>query len=80
MTDHQCPYVGGLTTCPDHPKWHVVGAAASSGRYYWSAYAPNGVKHEYGFETWREAYDFAYARALLTATAAVTLITTGRLT
>ena len=63
MSDHQCPYAGGLATCPDHPKWHVIGAAAPSSRYYWLVYAPNGVKHEYGFETWREAFDYAYIRA-----------------
>ena len=63
MSDHQCPYVGGLATCSDHPKWHVIGASASRGRYYWLAYAPNGVKHEAVFETWPEAYDYAFAHA-----------------
>ena len=62
MSDHRCPYVGGLTTCPDHPKWHVIGVPGHS-RYYWLVYAPNGVKHEAGFETWREAFDYACARA-----------------
>ena len=62
MSDHQCPYVGGLATCPDHPKWHVL-PHRRRGRYYWLAYAPNGVKHEAGFETWREAFDYAYIRA-----------------
>ena len=62
MSDHRCPYVGGLATCPDHPKWHVIGAPGRS-HHYWFAYAPNGVKHEAGFETWREAFDYAYAHA-----------------
>ena len=64
MSDHQCPYAGGLATCPDHPKWHVLPYRfLRRSRYYWLAYAPNGVKHEAAFETWREAYDFAYTRA-----------------
>ena len=63
MSDHRCPYVGGLATCPDHPKWHVIGATASRGRYYWLAYAPNGVKHEADFDSWREAFDYAYTHA-----------------
>ena len=62
MTDHQCPWIGGLATCPDHPKWHVIGVPGHS-RYYWLAYAPNGVKHEAWFETWREAFDYAYTHA-----------------
>ena len=41
----------------------MIGAAASSGRYYWLAYAPNGIKHEAGFETWPEAFDYAYTHA-----------------
>ena len=64
MNDHQCPYVCGLSTCPDHPKWHIIGARrAASGRYYWLVYAPNGVKHKAGFGTWREAFDYAYTHA-----------------
>ena len=62
MSDHRCPWIGGLATCPDHPKWHVL-PHRRRGRYYWLAYAPNGVKHEAGFETWREAFDYAYTRA-----------------
>ena len=58
MSDHQCPWIGGLTTCPDHPKWHV-----RRGRYYWLVYAPNGVMHEAWFRTWREAFDYAYTHA-----------------
>ena len=58
MSDHRCPYVGGLTTCPDHPKWHVIGS-----HHYWLAYAPNGVKHEADFDSWREAFDYAYTHA-----------------
>ena len=62
MTDHQCPYVGGLATCPDHPKWHVIGVPGHS-HHYWLTYAPNGIRHEAGFGTWREAFDYAHTRA-----------------
>ena len=62
MSDHQCPYVGGLATCPDHPKWHVIGVPGHS-HHYWLTYAPNGIKHTADFETWPEAFDYAYAHA-----------------
>ena len=59
MSDHRCPYVGGLATCPDHPKWHVIHVAD----HYWVAYRPFGIKHTADFDSWREAFDYAYARA-----------------
>ena len=62
MSDHRCPYVGGLATCPDHPKWHVIGVPRR-GHHYWLTYAPNDIKHEAEFGTWREAFDYAYTHA-----------------
>ena len=62
MSDHQCPWIEGFATCPNHPKWHVIGVPGHS-HHHWFAYAPNGVKYEAGFETWPEAFDYAYTHA-----------------
>ena len=59
MSDHQCL---GLSTCPDHPKWHIVGARVFH-VYYWLAYAPYGIRRDAGFDTWQEAFDFAWQEA-----------------
>ena len=58
MSDHKCL---GLSTCPDHPKWHIVGARGFHG-YYWLAYAPY-IRRDAGFGTWQEAFDYAHEQA-----------------
>ena len=59
MSDHQCPYVGGLATCPDHPKWHVIGFVDG----IWSAYAPCTDDPAADLHSWQEAFDYAYTHA-----------------
>ena len=58
MSDHQCPYVGGLATCPDHPKWSVLGVPGD-----WFVFAPRQTLPLLTLPTWREAFDYAYTRA-----------------
>ena len=57
MIDHECL---GLRDCVDHPKWMVV-----HGYSLWFAYAPYAAANAGYFRTWREAYDFARARAFM---------------
>jgi hypothetical protein len=32
-------------------------------RHHWLAYAPFGIRHESGFDSWREAFDYAHTNA-----------------
>ena len=56
MSDHEC--IEKLSYCVVHPKWVVAHRFG-----LWFAYAPYAVCNAGHFRTWREAFDYAYARA-----------------